>query len=473
MMQNLTTSILRSYFAKWSFQYNSPFANTSKILEPISGYIGAGIEKAAQYFSMQYRNTALEVSDTIYLIRSGETRIKASAEQWSIKKKDGSFETGPSFDMYRLGDYESKTFSQFPISGGAFVFVDEPIRKNFICKAGETYVNITFPRPAKVYVYPSEKSNNNIFCYIYGNDNDGEIITEKVRIYNGKIASESIYAYKNILKVVSDADVDMATYVDCDMATSIESDISFPKRFVRLDGENTTPYIAWDKKEIGIYDQFDPHVKADIYYDVDSEIKKCFLTANMDVIHLDENGWLVATKPAVDYSVAGDINGSMVDERFLMLDNNKTTVGEQIVASFYPYKFASEFRTSQVRISVENNGTVLYLNRYGQLTPEPDTYIEISSMNDIVRVGVICENERPYIFRVRADSGEYVCAMAYQFEPNIRPIIGGVEDMFIYNGELIIVRGDNYVFIPSRMGYMTYGGDSIAFDSEYRGLKIE
>lgn len=472
MIQNLTSGIMRSFFAKWSFPYNSPFSNISRLLDPISNVLASDIEKTAQFFNIRFRPNKLETKDILYVSEYFGDMPKIKAEAVSITKKDGSVKYTKQMELKNSGDYETRTFSQFPILGGKFAYTDTPVKERHECGIGDTIINKTYKNQCNIYVNPVDYLEEETYIYLYGNNSDGDIITEEVRVLTGTIASESVNKFKVLFKVVSDIEVTVSTYLDTSKYHSIEAISAFPKRFVKNDGTETIPSLEFERNSISIYDYYSALKDRSIFYDVDNNIKSIFLTNNLDVLHIDDNGWLVATKPTIDLSSTPEVNGSMIDEDYLVLDETKTTVGNEIYSTFYPYKFASAYNTTQVKISIENDGNVIFLNKYGQLTSNTNTWIKISDMNDIVRMSIRCDNLKPYVFRITSEHGDYVCSMAYQYESNSKPIIGGISDMFIYNKELIVKMSDgHYVFEPSRMILFKYGDNKYAVDSDYGMLE--
>ena len=178
-MQNITSSIVRSYFAKWSFPYHSPFANLSKLLMPASNYINSNIEKSALYASIKYRNTLLESLENIYVLNIFEDAPALSCEFISKRYLDGTYATSGKIRLKEVGDYEDVSFMQYPVKGGALIEVDKSgiIKNDFVCPAGETFIDKTFSEEVSIYIYPTDTNGINK-CWLYGNDSDGEILVE-------------------------------------------------------------------------------------------------------------------------------------------------------------------------------------------------------------------------------------------------------------------------------------------------------
>lgn len=475
-MQNLTSSIIRSYFAKWSFPYNSKFAKLSKLLMPFSNYINSSIEKCSQIISIKYRNNKLECIDKIYSVPYKDG-IKMSSEFISIQKLNGDIETKGVVDILNVGDYESESFQQYPIRGGQFLEVgDNHVEKYDInIYVGQNYVNKTFNKQIRIYSYLEDISNDEVCrVWIIGNDKNGEIISEYINIDRGKIAYESKFKYKTVFKIVSTHKCVMSTYLPLDTVHSSESDILFPKRFVNKNGQFSVPILEIDNHTLSIYDSFSLNKELESSFYIDSEIKKAYITNNMDVLMLSKDGVFYSAKPSPMFDKINDINGSFNDSRYIYVDDCNTKIDDKIVAVFYPHKIASKYTTASVKVSIENNGSVLYVSKDGSLTLDSNTWIPIYEMSDSVKISIECDNENPYIFKIYMDNGEYICAGSYYDYSNYVDILNNVDDIIIFDDEMIIYR-DNSIFIfkPSRCIAMKHGDSRLVMDSEYKKLKVE
>lgn len=472
-MQNITSSIVRSYFAKWSFPYHSPFANLSKLLMPASNYINSNIEKSALYASIKYRNTLLESLENIYVLNIFEDAPALSCEFISKQYLDGTYATSGKIRLKEVGDYEDVSFMQYPVKGGALIEVDKSgiIKNDFVCPAGETFIDKTFPEEVSIYIYPTDTNGINK-CWLYGNDSDGEILVEEIIIHKSNIATESKFKFRSLLKVVSQEDINISTYLDLKQVHSVESQVAFPKRFTNNDGEFVVADIEIDEDHIHIYDVDAILRKPIISFGMDEKITHAYLTSNMDVFTLSETGSLNVSKPTPYISEITNVNGTMNDNRYLYIEDEISRIGRNITAVFYPYRIAAKMLTSSVKVSIENNGTAVYLDKNGQMTLDANTWISISDMNDIVRLNIECDNPYPYIVKVVSDEGEFVCAAAYQDNSNTIGLINNVSDMILYDGELIIYTADKlFKFKPSRCVMLRHGQNRLVVDSEY--LKVE
>ena len=469
-MQNLTSSILRSYMAKWSFPYNSPFANTSKLLLPISDVVNSNIEKCANLIAMRYRNNNIDAIDRLYSINTYGRDAKLIGEYFSIKHKDGTSEYSGTVELKNVGNYDDLSFMQFSIKGCSLEYksIQAGNLKSFKANIGETILDYTFPSESFLYVKLAEDLEEESTCWIYGNDINGNILIEELRLLGNTISFETTSKYKTLFKVVSSSQVEISSYLDLEVHHSVESYTSFPKRIANKDGELIMPYLEIDDLSISIYEYGARLKNPLIHFDTDSKIKKAFLTGSMDIVALDDNGWVVSYKPEHMVKDMHNINGSLNSNRCLYVDEEKSKVGESIPVTIYPYKLSSVYQSTQLKISVENDGTVLYLNSNGTLTTDSNTWIKVSDMNEIVRMKVPCDNKLPYIFRVITDSGEEIVAASYQDESNVNHLCGDVEDLILINQELYIKQaGEFYLFNPRRMISMNYGENYKVTDAPY------
>ena len=78
--------------AKWSFPYNSPFSNLSKIIEPMSDVVNSNIEKCANLINLRYHNNKLDCVENLYSVNTYGKTPNIIGEFYSITNKDGTTE---------------------------------------------------------------------------------------------------------------------------------------------------------------------------------------------------------------------------------------------------------------------------------------------------------------------------------------------------------------------------------------------
>lgn len=470
-MQNITSSLLRSYMAKWSFPYNSPFSNLSKIIEPMSDVVNSNIEKCANLINLRYHNNKLDCVENLYSVNTYGKTPNIIGEFYSITNKDGTTEYSKQIKLKYVGNYDNLSFFQFPIKGChlEYKFIESGSLISKEAGEGEVLIDHTLPEASHIYITPIGTINEGDTCWIYGNNKDGEIITEQVLLINEKVAFESMFKYKSLVKVVSNVPVKISSYIDLKSIHSYESFTSFPKRMTNNDGNYIMPYLGIEDKAISIYDTSSIVQDPKIHFDTSEQIKAAFITGSMDIITLNESGWIVTYKPEFMTKYMKNVNGSLNKSGFIYVDDERSRIGDPITVTIYPYKTSQRFECTQLKISVENEDSVLYLNKEGMLTRDSNTWVRVADMNETVRLRITCENSLPYIFRIVTDSGEELIASAYQEEGNENAICGNVDDIIIYNQNLYAKRGDDYfLFSPRRMITMKHGSSHMVTEADYK-----
>ena len=83
---------------------------------------------------------------------------------------------------------------------------------------------------------------------------------------------------------------------------------------------------------VSIYDNFNIVKTPIIKFDTSTQLTKAFMTANMDIVAIDENGWLVTYKPEKQVYDMPEVNGSINNTTFIYVEDEISKVGENIVA---------------------------------------------------------------------------------------------------------------------------------------------
>lgn len=474
-MQNLLTGIYRSSFAKWSFPRVSEYASLSRFVEPMSTVSNSNIEKAANLLSMRYRETALETVSLLYTMDKYPGEYKVSGESFRKEMLDGSYEYGSNIEIKYAGKYDLRSFSQFPIKGG--VFTQSPIEYEKVLykenvRIGETILDKTLEVPSSIYITVEDVQSGEF--YIYGNDKDGNIISERLYAVHPNIAFESTFKYKCVFKVVSDFNATISNYVDCSNNTSIESSVSAPKRIADNNGDFIIPALKVQDTRVSVINTADSMLTEVLFFNTGIPSQKSFLTANMDILSIDDNGWLNSYKPDHGLSSFPVVNGSFNTSDCVFVDSDISEVGEHIVFNLRAYKLSSKYETLQVKISLENNGEVVYLNNLGMFVEDKNTWIKISDINDSLKIKILCENSRPYIFKVVTDGGEELYAGSYQSVAGKNAIIGNVSDMIIFDKEMYVkIGGSWFMYTPSRCIYMDHVEGMTVMDQNYHKVDIK
>lgn len=472
-MQNLSSGIIRSYFAKWSFPRISELANLSRVLMPISNIQNSNLYRILSLINLRYRPNKLESISTLYLFDTFNTKSDVSSELYSIHYLSGKKEKFKKKTIRNAGNYSDLSFLQFPITGGSFIEVDKTTISLFSTEVnpGETVINKTISNPSVLYIEPFGYQNNDYYVHIYGNDDSGRIIYEDVKIHSDKIAYETYHKFKTIFKVVTNTSVKISTTVDCSKTHSVESEHTAPKIITDNDGRFIIPKLSISDNSLNIFNAHDE--KIDPLFSTSSRlnITHAYLLSSMDILAIDESGWLISQKPKLSLSKFPRINGSFNNNRYITLEDTNLIIGQPLNLEISAFDISSELQSTRLKISLENEDVVYYLNRFGKMTTDSNTWIPVSEMSSSVLLSIPTLNKNPYIFKVITDSGKELMAGAFQYDSQEKYILGNISNMYIYNTELHIEMNDSvFVFFPSRHISMTYSDKESVLDHNYMEL---
>ena len=476
-MQNLSTSILTKYFAKWSSPYSNKLSNMAKLILPFSSIINSNIYKMANLLGIRYRPTLLETSEYEYRINTFGKYSEVLSEINKIKYKDGRVESVGKTSLKDVGQYDDISFNMFPITGCILNEIDiSPDRDIYTedIAIGESILDFTFATPCRVYLSATRGQQEDISVFIYGNDIAGNVISEE---FTSKTSTtfETFHKYKNIYKVVSNCECQVSNSVNLSINHHIESNVAPYRLITNRAGDFIDPSVRYSAGQISIIDKSSFNKEEIVRIDAGTNLKKIYLTMNSEIIALDDSGWINTYKPSLPYSEIGEINGSLNNNEYIYVEDEVSVIGEAISCRVYAHKIAERFRSTNIKVSIRNGDAVYFLNKNGYLTQDTNSWIDIVRSADILNVSVICDNNLPYVFSVNTDnSKEVFLAAAYQDNPNRNMIIGGISDMFLYNGEIVVKRDNKFfIFQPYRHSYATYDEDEIILDAEYSGIELK
>ena len=470
-MQNLSTSISRKYFARWSFPFNHEFANISKTVAPFSGVYVSLLNKRSNLISMRYRNNSMESYDTMYSLFIFNKIPKYTSEKVYIEDSTG-IRTEGEIAIKNIGPGAITSFLEHSIRGCKIIEDKSTFFIDLDVDPGETVIDETMPDSIRLYISSNEEVPDGVYCQIFGNDHLGRIISEDVILFNNRIAYETINKYKTIYKIYSDYKVNISSTLDCNLRNSIETSITTPKKISNNNGAFITPNMNVENNCVSIYDNFNIVKTPIIKFDTSTQLTKAFMTANMDIVAIDENGWLVTYKPEKQVYDMPEVNGSINNTTFIYVEDEISKIGENIVAVIYPHKISTRYGTTRIKVSVQNEDSIMFLNSNGNLTTDSNTWVNVSKLNDLVKLSIQCDNRSPYVFCVTTQWEDELYAAAYQDHDNKSFILNNTEDMYVFNSELYIVRdGKTYLFKPRRGVHIEYSSENISFDSDYKDLK--
>lgn len=474
MKQNLSLNLLTKYFAKWSTPYLSPYSNVGRVLSPISDIINSNIEYSSNLINTRYRQSGLDTYSKLYTIPSYGEYKKIESETTRIIKSDGSVEYIGTSILENVGQYGEEFFGLYPAAGVELTedqsnWLEDSFFVNL--EPGETHLNLRFVSPNRLYII-SGGGIENIPVTISGYTKDYKYITESITV-NHKGVFESFNEFSEICSVQTPIKIDIANYVDCQDEHSIVTKETVPNRVTDLDGTFLDVGLLFDEETVFIVDKEKELGSPIGQYDMEVPERFGFISSILDVYTIDEAGWLGIAKPTFNLSEDTIADGSMNNNEYVYLEDYEHRVGSVIRARVKAHEIAAKSSSNNIRISVKNGDTLYYVDRFGNLMSDENTWIDARITADIINIAIMCDNKDPYIFKVEDEDGNTYTTMVAQMLSQYRDIIGGCTAMYLYNKELYVVRnGSVYKVRPLRHIYSRYNSSRIALDSDYRRIKV-
>lgn len=474
MKQNLSLNLLTKYFAKWSTPYLSPYSNVGRVLSPISDIINSNIEYSSNLINTRYRQSGLDTYSKLYTIPSYGEYKKIESETTRIIKGDGSVEYIGTSIVENVGQYGEEFFGLYPATGVELTedqsnWLEDSFFVNL--EPGETHLNLRFVSPNRLYII-SGGGIENIPVTISGYTKDYKYITESITV-NHKGVFESFNEFSEICSVQTPIKIDIANYVDCQDEHSIVTKETVPNRVTDLDGTFLDVGLLFDEETVFIVDKEKELGSPIGQYDMEVPARFGFISSILDVYTIDEAGWLGIAKPTFNLSEDTIADGSMNNNEYVYLEDYEHRVGSVIRARVKAHEIAAKSSSNNIRISVKNGDTLYYVDRFGNLISDENTWIDARITADIINIAIMCDNKDPYIFKVEDEDGNTYITMVAQMLSQYRDIIGGCTAMYLYNKELYVVRnGSVYKVKPLRHIYSRYNSSRIALDSDYRRIKV-
>lgn len=472
--QNNSINILTKYFAQWSAPFNNNFSNISKLLLPYSDIVNSNIDKVVNLVLQRYRNNDLECYNNIYRLPSFGKYKSIKAETHRIKHLDGRVELIGKRDIDYAGSFTSNFFTQFPITGFELAEIPLSLNKNYFNEElfpGTKIFDKKLSTDCTLYISPVGQNQSVFNVVIMGSDSKGETIIETLKI-NKESSSETFYKYSYIYKIETPNSITISDRLDLSKYHSIDSDVIPPKRITNKYGDFISPYLEYDDSSIIIYDQTGIVRSEEIRFDTESNLKSIYLTNSSDIISLDEAGWINTYKPYPMYDLI-NANGSLNNNPFIFVEEEESKIGYNVRCRIFAHDIAKRYRSDKIKITLYNGDDVFYLNKFGQLSNDENTWISSVSSADIINLSVQCTNTMPYIFSVTTLDNKVFYAASYQDASNNMMLMGGITNMFVFNRELCFeIDNKFYTAKPIRHIWMQYDDNEIVLDSDYKSIEL-
>lgn len=474
MKQNLSLNLLTKYFAKWSTPYLSPYSNVGRVLSPISDIINSNIEYASNLINTRYRQSGLDTYSKLYTIPSYGEYKKVESESTRIISVNGDVEYIGTSILENIGQYGEEFFGLYPATG--VELLEDPsnwLEDSFSVslEPGETHLNLRFVSPNRVYI-TAAGGIENIPVIVSGYTKDYKYVAESITTTH-KGCFESFNEFSEICSVQTPIKIDISNYVDCQDEHSIVTKETLPSRVTDLDGSFLDAALAFDEETVFIVDKARELESPIGQYDMEIPARFGFLSSIMDVYTIDEAGWLGVAKPTFNLSSDTIADGSANNNEYVYLEDYEHRVGSVIRARVKAHQIAARSSSNNIRISVKNGETLYYVDRFGNLMVDENTWIDARMTADIINIAVMCDNKDPYLFKVEDEDGNTYSTMLAQMVSQYTDIIDGCTAMYLYNKELYVVRkGSLYKVRPLRHIYSRYNSSRIALDSDYGKIKV-
>ena len=474
MKQNLSLNLLTKYFAKWSTPYLSQYSNVGRVLSPVSDIINSNLEYASNLVNIRYRNSGLDTYSKLYTIPSYGEYKNIEAESSRIIMASGDLECIGKSNLQNVGQYGEEFFGLYP-ANGVELLEDESnwLEDSFSVslEPGETHLNLRFVSPNRVYLI-SAGGAGEIPVILSGYTKDYQYVTESITVTHSG-CFESFNEFSEICSVQTPIKIDVANYVDCQEQHSVVSKETVPTRVTDLDGSFIDGSLIFDEETVFLVDK-EKELESPIgQYDMEIPARFGFISSLLDVYTIDEAGWLGVAKPTFNLSADTIADGSANNNEYVYLEDYEHRVGSVIRARIKAHDIASRSSGNNIRISIKNGDTLYYIDRFGNLISDENTWIDARLAADTINVAIMCDNKDPYLFKAEDEDGNTYSTMMAQLLSQYSDIIDSCTAMYVYNKELYVVRkGSVFKVRPLRHIYSRYNSSRIALDSDYGKIKV-
>ena len=474
MKQNLSLNLLTKYFAKWSTPYLSQYSNVGRVLSPVSDIINSNLEYTSNLVNIRYRNSGLDTYSKLYTIPSYGEYKNIETESSRVIMASGDVEYIGKSNLQNVGQYGEEFFGLYP-ADGVELLEDESnwLEDSFSVslEPGETHLNLRFVSPNRVYLI-SAGGAGEIPVILSGYTKDYQYVTESITVTHSG-CFESFSEFSEICSVQTPIKIDIANYVDCQEQHSVVSKETVPTRVTDLDGSFIDASLIFDEETVFLVDK-EKELESPVgQYDMEIPARFGFISSLLDVYTIDEAGWLGVAKPTFNLSADTIADGSANNNEYVYLEDYEHRVGSVIRARIKAHDIASRSSGNNIRISIKNGDTLYYIDRFGNLISDENTWIDARLAADTINVAIMCDNKDPYLFKVEDEDGNTYSTMMAQLLSQYSDIIDSCTAMYVYNKELYVVRkGSVFKVRPLRHIYSRYNSSRIALDSDYGKIKV-
>jgi hypothetical protein len=445
-----------------------------RVISPVSDIINSNLEYASNLVNIRYRNSGLDTYSKLYTIPSYGEYKNIETESSRVIMASGDVEYVGKSNLQNVGQYGEEFFGLYP-ADGVELLEDESnwLEDSFSVslEPGETHLNIRFVSPNRVYLI-SAGGAGEIPVILSGYTKDYQYVTESITVTHSG-CFESFNEFSEICSVQTPIKIDIANYVDCQEQHSVVLKETVPTRVTDLDGSFIDASLIFDEETVFLVDK-EKELESPVgQYDMEIPARFGFISSLLDVYTIDEAGWLGVAKPTFSLSADTIADGSANNNEYVYLEDYEHRVGSVIRARIKAHDIASRSSGNNIRISIKNGDTLYYIDRFGNLISDENTWIDARLAADTINVAIMCDNKDPYLFKVEDEDGNIYSTMMAQLLSQYSDIIDSCTAMYIYNKELYVVRkGSVFKVRPLRHIYSRYNSSRIALDSDYGKIKV-
>jgi hypothetical protein len=430
-----------SLFPLWSSANRHYYSNTSKLLSPlfeqtshrldgIDSYFENNVSSGALHFGYREDLFSIITIDTPSMIRSEHGYLEYIGEEGSA-----SLESSPVRSVIKKESYPYSKESHL---------------------VSEEVSDLLFMFPNILYVSSASASYENPQTVrLIGMNELGERVQESFVLIS-TLPIETINQYKMIYSVKTESkDLLISNWIDLTSMHSSHNGLNLQKRITNTSGFYFEPEFRVEDRSLMVLNGNRLAKMEEYKFDFNSEPSHVYINNLLDVMYLDGTT-LCASKLMLDYYDIGSDNSSTNNNGFIFLDNEFTSVSDSCQVTINIDKIRNELLSKGIRVSIENEGTKVYLDSSAQLLESSDTWLDLSNATSRMIFSVPIENNKPYTFRLELDNKSSIfIAMNHINEIKSFKILEDIVDLFVQNKQLWCEDsiGDIHILEPIRLSY--------------------
>lgn len=467
LLANMDIHRFLSGFPVWSTAYQNHFSNTSKLLSPL-------LEPVSQNFNIidSHYNSFFEVNEFGFSNSLFYTPIFGRPD--SVNNDDTTIEYIGEMNSVSL---ESSNISKVLIDSNITPTEDIQL-ENIRTLSAPVFMDT----PTILYVRSDSHILDQNVAIIRGY-NENYIYVEERIVFFSSVPMSTNNKYRVITNISSAQPITVMSKLKLDTYHCIRHSGLLQKRITDVSGAYIEPSFIIEDNNIHVISS-SSITRTDVYKFKLNHIPDLMFINNLfDIIYLSNNS-LYSSKMKLDYTNLSQENSSVNNNDFILVDDINTSVGETCFVSAKICNVLSEYHSGQVRISVKNQNTKLYLNSNLDLVSDRNTWISISGLQNIIRFGIVIDNDSPYIFNMELNNSQKeFTAMSYSnvldsillYEQDEEDEDNNITDITVFNNEVLVELGGSGKYkkiTPIRHSYMTHSNYSIVTSNIFDDLDL-